>query len=211
MISPRYAVPVAALLALALVPTVIHSYRATRTDDGLRAASIAESLNGMTSAPTGRREAWVENNFATADWIERTYRAGGTEALLFVARSYDPKRLYHHPELAILRGTQTRPGGVVRAKARPDIPLHVLETQRDGRRGVAVYALMYDGSFIDNPLAFQLRTSVELLVGGRKPLTLFMASALEGSREDIDNAPATRLALEAIKDFERQTPRSAGP
>jgi hypothetical protein len=208
MISPRYAAPVAVLLTLALVPTVIHSYRATRTDDGLRAAGIADRLGGMPSTPTERRAEWVENNFATDDWVERTYRAGSTDVSLFVARSYDPKRLYHHPELALLRGNQTQPAGVVRSGARPEIPLHVVATERGGRRGVAVYALMYEGSFIDNPLVFQLRTSVELLVSGRRPLTLFMANALEGSRDDIDNAPATRLLLEAIADFERQAQRT---
>jgi hypothetical protein len=203
MISPRYAAPVAAILALALVPTVIHSYRGARLDDGLRAASVADTLDGMTSSPTARKAGWVRNNFATDDWIERTYSVHGTDVSLFVARSYDPKRLYHHPELALLRGTQTTPGQVVWTEARPDIPLHVLATARDGRQGVGVYALMYDGRFIDNPLLFQVRTSVELLVSGRRPMTLFMSSALEGRAADIENAPATRVLLAAIHDFER--------
>jgi hypothetical protein len=211
MISPRFAAPVAALLALALVPTVIHSYREIRTDDGLRAEALAGRLDGMTSSPTGRRADWVKRNFATTDFVERTYRKGAIEVSLFVARSYDPKRLYHHPELAILRGLQTRPAGVTRTTARPEIPLHVLETERDSRQGVAVYALLYDDRFIDNPLLFQLRTSFELLVGGRKPLTLFMASALEGSRQAIEKAPATGLLLAAIADFERQTPSAPAP
>lgn len=204
MISPRYAAPVAAVLSLALVPTVIHSYRGARVDDGVRSAAVAEALDGMPSSPTARKAAWVRSNFATDDWIERTYRVNGSDALLFVARSYDPKRLYHHPELALLRGTQTTVKGMARAAARPDIPLHVLETERDGRHGVAVYALMYDRRFIDNPLLFQLRTSVQLLLSGRRPLTLFMSSALEGTPDDLENAAATRLLLAAIHNFERQ-------
>jgi hypothetical protein len=86
----------------------------------------------------------------------------------------------------------------------------VLETEQSGRRGVAVYALIYDGGFIDNPLLFQLRTSVELLVSGRKPLTLLMSSALAGSPDNVEDAPATRLLLEAITDFERQAESSPG-
>jgi len=210
MISPRYATTVAILLAFALVPTVIHSYRGIRVDDGLEASAISQTLIGMSSSPSGRRADWVLRNFATGDWTERTYKRDRTEVSLFVARSYDPKRLYHHPELAILRGFQTTPAGVARAEARPDAPLHVLETARGERRGIAVYALLYDGAFIDNPLLFQLRTSVELLAGGRKPLTLFMATALEGSRDDLDNSPATRLLLAAIADFERQAPGTPG-
>ncbi len=209
MISSRYAVPVVALLTLALVPTVIHSYRETRLDDGLRAAAVAERLAGMSSSPTERRAEWVRRNFATDDWIERTYRTGSTAVSLFVARSYDAKRLYHHPELAVLRGSQTRPAGVLTAKDRPDVPLHVVEIGRGDQKGVAVYALMYDGRFISNPLLFQLRTSIGLLIGGRKPLTLFMSSALAGSRDDLDNAPATRLLLASISDFERHASAAA--
>jgi hypothetical protein len=209
MISSRYAISAAVLLALALVPTVVHSYRQTRLDDSLRAAGIAVHLDGMPSSPTERRNEWVSRNFATGDWIERIYKTGPADVSLFVARSYDAKRLYHHPELALLRGIQTTPAGVVRASARPDIPLHVLETEKSGRRGIAVYALLYNGRFLDNPLLFQLRTSLELLVSGRKPLTLFMASALQGSRQRIDSAPATRVLLEAVRDFERQKPAPA--
>jgi hypothetical protein len=210
MISPRFAAPVTALLAVALVPTVIHSYRGARVDDGLRAIVIAETLGDMRSEPSGRREEWVRKNFATSDWIERTYRNGSAEVSLFVARSYDSKRLYHHPELAILRGFQTRPSGIARAAARPDIPLHVIETERNEKRGIGVFALLYDGRFIDNPLLFQLRTSVELLAGGRKPLTLFMSTALQGQRDDIDNAPATNVLLAAIADFEREARSLSG-
>jgi hypothetical protein len=204
MISPRYAAPVVALLALALVPTVIHSYRGVRVDDGLEAAAIAGTLQGMSSSPTARRAGWVRSNFDTDDWIERTYKENRIDVTLFVARSYDPKRLYHHPELAILRGTQTTPAGISRTTARPDIPIHVLGTEQNGRHGIAVYALLYDDRFIDNPILFQLRTSLQLLVSGRRPLTLFMTSAFAGNRDKVEESPATRLLLAAIEDFERQ-------
>jgi hypothetical protein len=209
MINARFAAPVAALLGLALVPTGIHSYRGVRIDDGLRSAAIASSLSGMTSSPTARRAAWVQNNLDSDDWVERVYKVDGHDVTLFVARSYDPKRLYHHPELAVLRGTQTTPRGVMQAADRPQTPLHVIDTERGSQRGVAVFALLYDGSFIANPLTFQLKTSVELLFRGRQPLTLFMSSALAGSLDNVDDAPATRLLLEAIEAFERQVSDTA--
>lgn len=203
MINPRYAAPVAALLAIALIPTVIHSYRGARLDDGWRAAEIPEMLEGMASKPTARRAEWVDTNFDTADWIERTYTVGGVETTLFVARSYDPKRLYHHPELALLRGTQTTPEGVVRSSSREDVPLHVVRTERGGVPGVAVYALHYGDGYIDNPVLFQLRTSVELLVSRRRPMTLFMTHALSGRTSSVDGTPAARLLLSALREFER--------
>jgi hypothetical protein len=208
-ISSKYAAAVAVLLALALVPTVIHSYGDARSDDGLRAAAITPVLAGMTSSPTDRRAGWGESHFDTNDWIERTYDVNGVPGTLFVARSYDAKLLYHHPELAVLRGFETTPAGIASSRERQDVPLHVIGIERNGQKGVAVYALRYERSFIEDPVMFQLRTAVELLVSRRKPLTLFMASALSGSVEKAGETPAAQLLLAAIADFERQaaTPR----
>ena len=204
MISGRHAASVAVLLALALVPTAIHSYWGVVARDGLRTSEVPAVLEGMQSTPTARKPLWVMNNFESDDWIERTYRAGSDDVILFVGRSYDPKRLYHHPELALLRGTETAPAGVTHADGRPDVPLHVVTTERNGRRGVAVYALLYDGQYIDNAVAFQLKTSAELLVGGRKPMTLFLASDLAGNPASAASSPAARVLLAAIAAFEAQ-------
>jgi hypothetical protein len=198
------------LLALALVPTVIHSYRGTTIDDGLRADAVPVRLDHMVSSPTERRAGWVRSNFDTDDWIERVYRSGPHDVTLFVARSFDAKRLYHHPELALLRGLEPAPAGKARAAARPDIPLHVLTTSRDGVGGVAVYALRYEDRFIDRPILFQLRASAALLFSGRKPLTLFMASDRAGTVARLDEAPATLVLLSAIESFERQASGAAG-
>jgi hypothetical protein len=205
MISARYATPTAIVLALALVPTGIHTYRGDEANDGWTARAIPAVLEGMSSTQTGRKPAWVKNNLASDDWIERLYQNNGEAVFLFVGRSYDSKRLYHHPELALLRGTETKPAGVMHTMARPDIPLHVLETQKNGQRGTALYALLYDGRFIDAPVLFQLRTSVELLVSRRKPMTLFLASDLSGRVSDVDHAAATRVLLAAIEAFQSQT------
>lgn len=204
MVSARYAGPVAALLAFALVPTVIHNYWGAVTADGLTTRQIAPAFGSVQSTPTERKAAWVQNVFDSTDWVERIYRKDGNDVVFFAGRSYDAKRLYHHPELALLRGTETTPRGVVRASARPEIPMHLLTTKAKGRQGIAVYALLYDGRFIDNPVMFQLRTSAALLVSGRKPMTLFLASDLSGSPSKIDDAPATRVLLDAIASFERQ-------
>lgn len=204
MINPRFAAPAAACLALALVPTAIHSYADVKRTDGLTTRAIETTLDGASSTPTTRNPTWVKNTFESEDWIERVYHRAGQDVRLFAGRSYDAKRLYHHPELALLRGIETSSAGVAQSAARKDIPLHVLETSKDGRRGIAVYALLYDGRFVRNPVLFQLRTSAELLVSGRKPMTLFLASDLAGSPSALDDAPATRVLLSAIRSFEAQ-------
>ena len=199
MISSRYAAATVLLVALALVPTVIHSYLDLTVDDGVVVRSVPETIDGMTSRPTERRPGWMKNNFDTDDWIERIYLVGADEVTVFVGRSFDAKRLYHHPELALLRGTVTTPAGVSRVQTAPHVPLHVVTTARSGKAGVAVYALLAEGTFIEDPIAYQLRTSARLLVSGRRPMTLIMASDLAGDRNRLDEAPATKVLLAILK------------
>ena len=206
MISARHARLVAVLLGFALIPTAIHSYWGAVADDGLHAAGVPAALSDMPSTPTARKPLWVMNNFQSEDWIERTYHAASADVVLFVGRSYDPKRLYHHPELALLRGYETAPVGTTYSSSRPDVPLHVVTTKKNDQRGVAVYALLYGGQFIADPVAFQLKTSAELLVGGRKPMTLFLASDLAGDPDHAGDSPAARVLLAAIAAFEAQSP-----
>src|SRR5664280_2539690 len=102
MISARYALPVAFVLMLALIPTVIHSYLGLKTDDGLSVKNIKPVLDNFYSIPTNRQPGWGEVTFGSEDWIERIYTdEQGKSLRLFVGRSYDHKRLYHHPELAL--------------------------------------------------------------------------------------------------------------
>jgi len=204
VISHRFAPIVAALLALALIPTVIHSYRGLTIDDGLTVGSIPDVLAGMPSRPTGRKAPWVVANLASTDWLERTYRVGTGEVRLFAARSYDAKRLYHHPELAVLRGLGPESAGRAGLPGRPDVPIHVLTTARAGQRGVAVYTLLYGGKYIQSPILFQMRASAASLFSGRKPMTLFMASDLTGSIQQLERAPSVTLLGAAIQAFEAE-------
>jgi hypothetical protein len=211
MISARYAIPTAVLLGLALIPTTIHSYVGITTDDGRTTRAIGTTLAGMPSQPTARKAEWVLDRLESRDWIERSYEDQGIAVTLFAGRSYDAKRLYHHPELALLRGFETTPAGVVRPADRPDVPLHLVTTTKDGRTGLAAYALLYDGRFIEDPIWFQLRTSASLLVSPPKPMTLFLANALAGGPKNVNGAPATRLVLAAIADFLKQPSGHANP
>ena len=199
MISSRYAAATLFVVALALIPTVIHSYLGMTIDDRVAVRAIPETVQGMPSRPTDRRAEWVASRFDTADWIERTYRVGSSDVTLFAGRSFDAKRLYHHPELALLRGITTTPAGVSRVQSAPHVPLHVITTARAGTTGVAVYALLADGAFVENPIAYQLRTSARLLFSGRPPMTLIMASDLAGDRNRLDEAPATKLLVAVLK------------
>ena len=91
------------LLLVALVPTIVNTDIGRRVVDGPPLAdALPSALLGRLGAPTPRRPATIRREFASDDWSERTYTslADGTVTVLAV-RSYDMKRLYHHPELAI--------------------------------------------------------------------------------------------------------------
>jgi hypothetical protein len=198
MISTRFAPVVFVLLACALVPVVMHSYVGASRSDGRRLHEIPTTLDGLNGVPTSRNPSWAKGPFDSDEWWERTYGLGADSVVLTVIRSYDVKSVYHHPELAIARGTPFVSHETVGAA--PDRPLHVLRT-RD-RRTIAVYALHYDDRFVENPIRFQLRTAGELLIGPRRPMTLFFAlQRMAGETSDVTTEAAGRVLFAAIDEF----------
>ncbi|MCL7421355.1 MAG: hypothetical protein M8364_10685 [Methylobacter sp.] len=205
MISSRYAPIVALLLVLPLIPTIIHSYLELKTDDGKSVAQIDLVLNNFTSQPTSRNPGWGMDVFGTEDWIERVYTdKQGHKVQLFAARSYDHKRLYHHPELAVSYGRDLRREKNVVLTGTRDIPVNLLRNSNG--YGFVAYAFLYDGKFIDDPIIHQLMDSLNLLVSARNPITLFYVS-------DTDTAPsaafnstnAAMILSEAIDSFENNS------
>ncbi len=208
MISSRYVVPVILLVSMALVPTVIHSYMHAREEDGRIAANISTTLDGISSQPfTRHNAAWVMDMYASDDWIERIYQAvGGHKIRLFVARSYDHKSLYHHPELGLSHGNDLEASGVVILAGEQEIPVHLFRA-RNGR-GVVAYVLLYAGKFIRDPLKHQIRDSLKLLVSPRRQMTMFYVvdeSVLP--RQAFTETASARLLVSAIRSFlhQRQT------
>lgn len=198
MISARYAPAACLMLALALVPTVIHSYVGVTVKDGMTTKRIPESMLGYASGRDQRDPGWGGREFLSDDWFDRIYASKGQEVRLTVVRSYDLKRLYHHPELAIAYGIPLTSHEVQRFPAGPDIPVHVLR----GDTSLAMYALYYDGYFVEEPIAFQLRTAGEMLFTPRRAMTLFFLRPVRGSA--IDESGASSLAdllVAAIRSF----------
>lgn len=213
MISLRFGRAVGILLGLALIPTLIHSYLGLANDDGRATAHISSSLAGMSSQPTSRRAAWVNKTYASEDWIERRYSPTGSPRglVLFVARSDDLKRLYHHPELGVLSGTDLRDEGLIHPPDRRDMPVRVLRGTKEAG-GLVVYSLLYGDRFVENPYWFQLQTSWTSLVAGRQHMTLFLVhDALFPPNAPLKNSPALQLLLEAVRSFLSQSPRPMQP
>jgi hypothetical protein len=203
--STRYVAPVAFLLVLALVPTVLHGYLGLRQDDGRRAASVTAppSLVELAGAKS-RTPDWAERRLATRDFTERTFATPEGEVRLSVARTYDAKKVYHHPELAVAYGLDLPRTSVERLASMPGVPVHVLRAAEGGPRKMVCYALHYGDGFVDNPLWFQFRLAGEMLVGGRKPMTLFFVTADDPGGASLEGTWAARVLEAAVQQFQRQ-------
>jgi hypothetical protein len=169
VISGRHAVALLVLFALALLPTVQHGY-VGYTATALRVTQdvLPVSVDGIGGAPKQRTGGWMTSTYAADSWAERTYtRPGAGDVSLFVARGFDLKKLYHHPELGVLRGNSFEP---LRRATIDGEPVHVLQNLADGDS--AVYALIYEQEWVGNPYVLQASSAFTSLWTGRRPLTL---------------------------------------
>jgi hypothetical protein len=116
-----------------------------------------------------------------------------------VVRSYDPKSVYHHPELAVAYRTSFVGEDVIVMDERPEVPVHVLKPG-PGVGASAMYVLHYDTRFIDNPIAFQIRAAGELLFSKRRPMTLFFLLNENAGTDDAGGASAEAEFLFAAID-----------
>jgi hypothetical protein len=153
---------------------------------------------GQAGTPTSRSDAWALKKFDTDDWIQRSYYGG--DVTLTIVRSFDAKRLYHHPELAIAYPGEYAAATVRRLSPRPDVPVFVLSGQNANRDLRCLYALLYDGRYIDNPIGFQLRSSLELLVSRRKPMTLvFVRESGIRNTDPVDQSRGAQALIAAVE------------
>ncbi|NOR69133.1 MAG: hypothetical protein GQ532_05470 [Methylomarinum sp.] len=205
MISTRYLIPTLILLALALIPTTIHNYIGAIINDGKSVNNIPFTLNQFTSTPSKRNSQWGKDIFGSEDWFERNYQDKlHNKVRLFVARSYDHKRLYHHPELALSYGHSLNTMETLNLPNHPEIPVHILNKD-DGSMRIA-YILLYGNNFIDDPILHQLSDSIRLLMSPRKPMTLFYASQIGSlTNEPLNQSPIISILSLAIKNFQSQS------
>lgn len=202
MISTRFAVATIALLGIALVPTIMHGYLGKFEPDRRRTAAMDPVLDGMSSMPVPHAPDWGHDYLGSDDWIARTYEAPGGDLLhLVVARTWDPKRVYHHPELAAAYGVIYDKHDIVRWPPLGDAPVHVLQTGGPADRKLAIYCLLYGREIIGNPYWFQIRIASERLFSARRPMTLVFVR--DDAPEDVPltASRAGHLLEAAVGDF----------
>ena len=193
MISTRYAWAVAALLAVALVPTAIHVYGAPEPlqADGLKKLLPAR-LEGFGEPRDGGHSArWTLGQFGTRDFVTRRYPDldAGNGLELFAARAWDAKKLFHFPDTALVRGGDKSDDRMVEIRvADAAVPARLLEFTASGRRILALYVLFYGEQPVARPVRFQVGLLPELMLGRREPMTLIFvrADATETSRDSVE-------------------------
>ena len=197
--STRYWLPTVTLLLLALVPTVIHGYLGMRMADPRDLTRLEGALGDMRCTRTDRKDKWVRDTYDSTEWIElQCSERGDSAVLLFAARSYDAKRLYHHPELGVARGIDLGRETVERVPGREHVPLHVLRGAAGQDDAIVVYALLYGDDFVDDPYRLQLRSAVELRVSPRRPVTLFLAVDRRARGVALGQTAGARALFSAI-------------
>ena len=206
MLSTRFAPAVLVLLALAAVPTVIHSYMDSAELDGRTTSAIPARLADALGTPTKRRASWGEDRLGSHDWFERRY-AGAPEVKLAVVRSFDAKKLYHHPELALDYGPSYERATTIRLPQRPDVPVYQLRGGQSTSRRLALYTLHYEDTYVEDPIRYQLRASFKALFSNRRPMTIFFAAQDLPPGGEVETSRAAKLLLAAMDSFEKQGER----
>lgn len=195
MIGGRHLTALLLLLGLALVPTILHGYLGFV---GTAAPVLAENLPpGSRPAESRRSAAWLTETYAVESWAERAYDLPGHRPVtLFVARGFDLKKLYHHPELGVLRGRSFHPH---RSALIDGQPVHVLRNLTGAES--AVYALVYEDRWIGNPYVLQVSSAVTALWTGRRPLTLVFAygDVLRGEQPSPEVAQLLRDSVSRLR------------
>lgn len=207
MISTKHAATVILLLTVAIIPTTIHSYLGLMKDDGISVKNFNPVLENFTSVLSKRNAGYGEEIFGSQDWVERIYtdNAEVTSIRLFIAKGYDHKRLYHHPELALSYAKDLTSNGQIRLATNPEISVHLLKNDR--LPNIAAYVLLYDGKSIDKPIIHQALDALNLLVSARKPMILFYISDDNPPKNvDFNQTPAGLILAKVIANYQSQSP-----
>ena len=142
--------------------------------------------------------------FNSEDWFERIYQnKENVKVRLFIARSFDLKALYHHPELALSYAQDLSNKSISTLPKQAKIPVHILKN--DDNSIIVVYVLMHNDTYIKDPIKYQLSESFRLLISQKKPMTLLYTSqTAQPSHSKLNLKTSTTLLTLTIQAFRSQ-------
>ena len=202
-VSRRHLPGIALLLALAAIPVLANAWKERRYDECRRPDLLLDTDRiGAGTGPEGeRRDEYFGSVFQRSEG-----RIGGEFRWLqyAVVRSTNPRDLYlpakfrHFP----IFDDETRVEHL--AAGDESLPVRFVYHQRTDELHVMAYFYVYDGRPATNLVGPQLATAARQLVHGRRPLTLFMASAFVPPQRRGDAEPPMRDWLVAAwRHYER--------
>ena len=175
-LSNRYALPLLALLLLALVPVAIHSYGDFRTDDCADPAALADlsrmgqvlDVQENVGRRTGSRIQWTDGVFAPVP--------PGLPRMRFrVVRSVEPSDFYMRP-VRFLESMPFPPEPRIRwiDAGSQKLPVQFVYRYVSGAGRVAAYMFVYDARPVVHPFPASLANAIPDLLSGTRPVTFFL-------------------------------------
>ena len=203
MVSARYAPYVFAFLAPAMLVVLLHSYIGLRAEDCSKATSL---FAGQSKGPGLFREKRLGEVFEAERWEEGSLPVPrqGWQANFAVVQSYDAKKLYHRPEMYLIRESTPSRRAVEQVKLAEDLVAihHVYYPASESIVLHAAYLLIYDSQPVANPYLAQIRLAPWQIVRGTYPMTLsFVAvSGPAGAAHDLERQSVAYL-LDSWREF----------
>jgi hypothetical protein len=181
-VSTRFVPHIAVLVLVAAIPTLLHSTGRFDVEDCAAPAVLLAppdaDLAPLLSAAERQRfdRAWGAGNWS-AGTLPRVDHAARLSYV--VARSFDPKAVYHWPESRAVwevRPVERRVEEIESEGVR--IPVHRAYYERDltrpGHSILVAYLLVYQSRPVGNPYLAQILSAPRQVVTGRRPMWLFL-------------------------------------
>jgi hypothetical protein len=156
---------------------VVHSYLNLEIDD-CKAARLLVPQSVPASDSSRKRDAWMRDQFEASQWHEGSFVKDGQRFDFSILRSYDAKRLYHHPENYFANRAFVRERRIEWVSTHSGaVPIHRVYYSDPNAAVLVAYLLVYRSSPVASPYWAQLRAAPVELFSGRTPMTLFLIQA----------------------------------
>jgi hypothetical protein len=176
-VSTRYVPHIVILVVIAAIPTLLHSLGRFDVDDCAAPEQIlAPPVLPLSPAERKRLDlAWGEGNWSLGT-LPEIEGAGRLDYV--IARSFDPKTVYHWPESRVIWDVRPEHRAVEEVQtAGVRIPVHraYYEPDNPSRESlVMTYLLVYHSRAVANPYLAQVLAGPREVVTGRRPMWLFL-------------------------------------
>jgi hypothetical protein len=190
-LSKRYNRAMCWLIAPAILPVVVHSYRGVNAEDCEAPSRLFSSADAAFSG----RGRWLRENLHASEWTEGSFAEAEPSAqfTFSILRSYDPKKLYHRPEEYLAKGAVA--SRTLETIGAGRTPIHVVRYNEPVTARVSAYLLVYGSKPVGNPYLAQVAGFPIQLLSGTRPMTLFFITGNGGPGAEADIEARIKLWL----------------